>query len=74
MKLTLEEAIALRDFLETICVSYYEVNLRSALKSTISYLNDLIEELTIYIDEDVIDETEAISLEFDDIQIDGETD
>ena len=62
MKLTLEEAIALRDFLETICVSYYEVNLRSALKSTISYLNDLIEELTIYVEEDIIQEDEQVAL------------
>jgi hypothetical protein len=62
MKLTLEEAIALRDFLETICVSYYELALRASLKKTIVYLNELIEELDIMIEEDVIEEDEPIAL------------
>jgi hypothetical protein len=62
MKLTLEEAIALRDFLEQLCVSYYEIELRSALKGTIKYLNELIEELNIYIEEEVIEPEEAIAL------------
>jgi hypothetical protein len=62
MKLTLEEAIALRDFLETLCVSYYELALRASLKKTIGYLNELIEELDIMIEEDIIEEDEPIAL------------
>jgi hypothetical protein len=61
MKLTLEEATALRDFLEQMCVSYYEVALRDSLKITIKYLNELIEEMTIYVEEEIIDEDELVN-------------
>lgn len=45
MNLTLEEAIALRNFLEQMCVSYYEVHLRAALSKIIRKLNEHITEL-----------------------------
>lgn len=42
MKLTLEEAKALRDFLENQCVSYYEVDLRESISIATVWLNEYI--------------------------------
>jgi len=45
MNLTIDQATALRTFLESQCISYYEVELRASIKSTILFLNELITEL-----------------------------
>jgi len=63
MNLTIDQAIALRTFLESQCISYYEVELRASIKSTILFLNELISELTAEPEWDkLIEETAEVEL------------
>lgn len=70
MNLTLQEAIALRDFLEGLCVSYYEVDMRSAIAKELEWLNNLIYELQLPepVEEHYDEGEQEIQSDIDDIQ------